>query len=487
MDFNYEKNTVIIFGKSEKLDTLANRLASLSGEQVYGFFSNRGIDVPRKMNCMALTSVINERLKTLHASELSKDYFQRLNYYKEFSEVQLYNLFLSICNTKEQFKQYRVNLFKLIIMNFVGLNLTDGELKYLKDLKKLSVENFDTYFRFISSMCQEQENTFDGQDITLLRDFLVNSGSNQEIMDLGRKYGIQLSQSLKKQELIDYMKYYLNRAGELSKSLEYEIDASTLQGLNNMCIKYRVPMSSNMNKSQLVTYLFYILSQCEIKNTSIRRIEFSEMYKPLEFTVDMSLFKGFYRDDTKRVIHYVGEENDYFPILEPKEEIVVDNPIPLTEPKVVEEKEEPIINEPEEIQQESMEEEKEEPKEEIVEEQEEVVEEPIEEIVEEQEEVVEEPIEKEEMEEPKEEAVEEKEEPLKKQEEPVVEEKEEPKAEKKDNSSFKLAKDDVSENPNYHNEKTQKLGRSKVKIALLISAIVVVVGVAVVFFLLMFI
>ncbi len=416
MDYNAEKNIVTIFGKNEKLDTLTNRLASLSGEQVYGFFINRGIAIPRKMNCMALTSVINEKLKGLYASDLSKDYFQRLKHYKEFSEVQLYNLFTTICNTKDEFKQYRVNLFKLIIINYVGLNLMDGELKYLKDLKKLPVEPFDQYFQYVSSMCQEQENTFDGQDMDLLRELLVSSASQQEIIDLGRKYGIEISASLKKTEFIEYIKYYLNHTGELNKALEYEINSSTVAGLNSICKKYRIPMSSSMNKNELVTYLFYVLGQCEIVNTSVRRIESMKMYEPLDFKVDLSAFRGFYADDEKRVIIYKGMEEDN-PLFyaqmptrkkasEPKEETFVVNDLSLNKantnkkPEIKEQgmesisteeaKEEPLEEEVEDSTDAIAEEAPEEVQEEVIEEQ---VEEPLEEEVEEPEEVVEEIIE----------------------------------------------------------------------------------------------
>lgn len=315
MDYIVEKNSIVLFGKNEKLDVLATKLASLNGKQVYSMFINRGIAVPRKINCLALMSVINERLKTLHASELSKDYFLRLKYYNDFSEYQLYNLFTNICDTKEYFKQYRINLFKLILINFVGLNLADGEINYLKNLKKLGMEKFETYFHYISSMCQEQENTFDGQDMNKLKDMLVNSASNQDILNLASKYGLELTLSLKKQELAEVVRYYLAKQGELTKSLEVEIDALTVSGLNNLCVKYRIPISSNMSKSELVNYLFYILEQCQITTTSVRRIETYGMFEPLEFIVDMSAFKGFKADDTKRVILYRGFEHDEFPPL----------------------------------------------------------------------------------------------------------------------------------------------------------------------------
>ena len=47
------------------------------------------------------------------------------------------------------------------------------------------------------------------------------------------------------------------------------------------------------------------------------------MYEPLDFTLDLSVFKGFLRDDTRRVIRYDGDENDEFPELIREEEEVV--------------------------------------------------------------------------------------------------------------------------------------------------------------------
>ena len=89
MDINLEKGTVTIFGKTGKLDTLIRKFAMLSGEQVYHFLVNRGIQLPRKMNCLALISVLNKRIKFLNSKSLSKDYFTRLQYYNSFTEQQL--------------------------------------------------------------------------------------------------------------------------------------------------------------------------------------------------------------------------------------------------------------------------------------------------------------------------------------------------------------------------------------------------------------
>ena len=182
MDINYDKNTISIYGKNMKIETVLKKLTQLSGEQAYHFLTNRGIQLPRKMNSLALISVLNRKIKFLHSNSLSKDYFTRLQYYKYFTEQQLFNLYLKIANTDDDFYLYRYNLYKLIITNFVALDLNDGELTYLINLKKNKVESFEQYFNYISGSALEQENTFDGQDIDLLKEQLPNSASNQEIL-----------------------------------------------------------------------------------------------------------------------------------------------------------------------------------------------------------------------------------------------------------------------------------------------------------------
>ena len=131
MEYNEKKQTLTIFQKEEKISTLARKFASLSGKQVYDFFSNRTVELPRTINCLAFYSVLNERLKTLTAAEVTKDQAVRLQSYDSFSEVELYDLFSALCATKESYRQYRINLFTIILRNYADLKLTDGEINYL--------------------------------------------------------------------------------------------------------------------------------------------------------------------------------------------------------------------------------------------------------------------------------------------------------------------------------------------------------------------
>jgi len=310
MDINFEKGTVTLFGKAGKLDTLIKKFTMLSGEQVYHFLVNRGIQFPRRLNCHALMSVLNQKIKFLNSNSLSKDYFTRLKYYSSFSEQQLYNLFVKICNDENSFYEYRYNLFKLLLLNFVAMDFNDGELTYVKNLKKANLESFEQYYNYISGAGVEQEGTFDGQDLDVLKENLEFSASNQEIYDIASKYGIEIPQKLKKEDLLEFIIWWMQQDNSYNDQIGEELNQMTLQQLGTFAERTNIPMASNMSKKQLVTYLFFILSRSEIETTSIKRLEITEEYVPLEFKVDLTKVSLFKNAEPKKIIHYKGEEND---------------------------------------------------------------------------------------------------------------------------------------------------------------------------------
>lgn len=310
MDINLEKGTIIIFGKSSKLSTIISKFSSLSGEQAYSFFTNRGIQIPRLLNVMALRSVINDRIKWVNSNTLSKDYFQRLKYYPHFTEQQLFNLYMAICNDDESFQLYRENLFRLVLLNFVALDLKDGEINYIKTLKKARTEPFEQYFNFISGACLEQDDTFDGINTDELREYLPLSASNQEIVDLAAKYGIDLPIRLTKEQMLQYIYDYMQKNNTYSDEIKEELDKMTLQQLTTYSKRTGINMEPQMTKEELVTYLFWYLEQCTIAKTSVRRIEADDLYNPLQFEVDLTQINIFGNGRGKRLIKYDGMFDD---------------------------------------------------------------------------------------------------------------------------------------------------------------------------------
>ena len=310
MEIDFERGNVILFGKTSKIETLIKKFTQLSGEQVYHFLVNRGIQIPRKMNCLALMSVLNKKIKFLNSNSLSKDYFQRLQYYNYFTEQQLFNLFIKIANDDESFYAYRYNLFQLMLYNYVTLDFNDGELTYVKNLKKAPTEKFEQYFNYISGACLEQEDTFDGVNIEILKANMVNSASNQEVYDISGKYGIDIPQRLKKEEFLTFILDYMRENNTYNDEIAEELEGMTLTQLQTFANRVAIPMSPNMSKQESITYLFYYLGKCEIDKTSVKRIEVPPMYTPLEFTVDLDVITSFSNQTPKKIIHYDGEDDD---------------------------------------------------------------------------------------------------------------------------------------------------------------------------------
>ncbi len=311
MEYNEKKQALVVYGKEEKISTLARKFASLSGKQFYDFFSNRAIGLPRTLNCLALYNVLNERLKTLTASEVDKDQAIRLQSYDKFSEVELYNLFVSLCPTKEAYRQYRINLFTLILYNYESLKLTDGEITYLSNVTKTPIEKVDYYFQYVTSASYEMVNTFDGQDIDKLVEGFNKSAVIADIINLAEKYGIELKQKYSKDELVEVVKDYLKISDAYTLDLEAEIDKATVSDLNLFCTKRNIPLASSMNKDNLIKYFFFILEHAEIPTTEVTNLVVPSEFEPLEFKVDLSPYKGFKNEVTdpiKQIIIWAGKE-----------------------------------------------------------------------------------------------------------------------------------------------------------------------------------
>ncbi|MDE5715256.1 MAG: hypothetical protein K2I42_03895, partial [Anaeroplasmataceae bacterium] len=151
MEYIEDKGIVVIFSKRMGIETLTSKLALLNGEQMKKFFQDREIKIPRKINAMALTSALNERIKTLDSHSLTKDAFSQLENYSNFTEFQLQNLFEKI-GTNEDFYIYRKNLWQILIKNHVGINLLDGEVTRLLNMKKNPLVTFVHYSKCLSEV-----------------------------------------------------------------------------------------------------------------------------------------------------------------------------------------------------------------------------------------------------------------------------------------------------------------------------------------------
>ena len=307
MEFSNNKEVLTIFDKRGKVVTLATKLAALSGEQIKDFFNVRLNKIPRHLNSLALYKVLNDKIPTLNSLSLTKDMFTKLQSYKDFTEFQLQTLFEKICDD-EDFLQYRINLWTLILRNYDVINLLDGEVQYLSKVKKLKVEDFSSYNRFLFEVSEDVNKCFDGVQSKKLEEIFNNTFSSDELRRLAEKYGFTISQRLKKDEFSDYLKQILKSKKKLTAALSKEIDGMTVVQLNSLCQVHEVTLSSNLKKHEIIYLLLFLIKKNKLATSEIKGISDTWGITPLEFTVDLDKIDNFGRGEAKEVIILPSDE-----------------------------------------------------------------------------------------------------------------------------------------------------------------------------------
>lgn len=307
MEYIENKEVVLIFDKRIGLDALASKLALLSGEQTKTFFLNREIKIPRRINTMALTSALNERIKTLDSHSLTKDAFVKLENYATFTEFQLQNLFEKI-GTTEDFFLYRKNLWKILVRNHIGIKLQDGELIHLMNLKKTKIDSFMSYSKAIFSVTLDLTKEFDGCPISKLDTVLKETFSLEELRLLADKYNFNIPARLKKDDLLKYVKEMMKSKRKLTLALQRELNNMTLVQLNEFCTLQGLGISSNLKKEEMVALLIFLVKQAGFTSIDAKQIRGMSFTEPLKFRIDLDAVDNFKRGLPKKVIYLDDDE-----------------------------------------------------------------------------------------------------------------------------------------------------------------------------------
>ncbi len=322
MEFLEDKEIVVIFQKRMGLETLVSKLGQLNGEQIKKFFLDRAIKIPRKINAMALTSVLNERIKTLNSHSLTKDAFAKLENYASYTEFQLQNLFEKV-GTEEDFYQYRKNLWTLLIRNHVGINLLDGEVTRLLNMKKYRVENFIPFSQCLFEVTLDVTKEFDAYPSSKFEALLKDSFSQEEIRLLGRKYGFEIPVRMKKDDLLMYVKDMMKARRKLTLALQRELKDMTIVQLNSFCELQNLGISSSLKKDELINLFLFLVKQAKLPTIQAQNILGMNFTEPLKFRVDLDVVDNFKRGVPKKVIYL---EEDEQRLVENLDELVVETP-----------------------------------------------------------------------------------------------------------------------------------------------------------------
>lgn len=307
MEYVANKDIVVIFDKRMGLETLTSKLAMLNGAQIKKFFQERPTKIPRKINAMALTSALNERIKTLDSHSLTKDAFTKLESYSTFTEFELQNLFDKI-GTAEDYYLYRKNLWKLLIRNYIGINLQDGEISRLINMKKGNIESFLTFSKALFDVTLDLTKEFDAYPKGKLEELLKERFSLEEVRLLGSKYGFDIPVRLKKEDLLLYVRQMMKAKRKLTLVLQRELNNMTITQLNEFCALQQLGISSNMKKEDFINLLLFLIRQAKFPLIEAKTIIGSDLAEPLKFRVDLDAVDHFKRGLPKKVIILESDE-----------------------------------------------------------------------------------------------------------------------------------------------------------------------------------
>ena len=320
MEYIADNQIVVVFSKKIGLETIAAKLSELNAEQIYNFFINREIKLPRRLNSFALISVLNSSILKLNSHSLNKESFAKLDFYNELSDYQLTSIFNKICDSND-YVLYRRNLWKLIIVNCKNINLHDGEIQKLINLKKESIEDFDIFVNRINQCAEDLIDELDCIPQKKIETNLLTTYSQDEIKGLAAKYGISIPNRLKKDELLEYIKKILKLKRKLTNVLEQELSTMTVVQLNSFCQLHKIELSTNIKKNELIYLFMFLIKELNLPQLNISLNDMN--IKPIEFSVNLELVDIFKRKPPTQVIFLKDTEviETVLPFLVDKKEI----------------------------------------------------------------------------------------------------------------------------------------------------------------------
>ena len=324
MIFSQDKKSVTVADSVFSTEEAVTRLAALSAKQTKSFFAQIK-PLPRRIHCLALVSVLNERIKTLNSFSLSKDAFTKLQQYSQYTEYLLQTLFVKIAQEGD-FLKYRRCFWRLVLENASLIGLLDGQLAYLLQEESQEMESFEIYSMAIASVSLDFEAEFDGQPVSSLPTTLKMLYSAEEIHELSEKYGITLPRRLKKETYLEIIKQMLVQKRRWTKTTEEQLNNLTVAQLDVFCMEQKLNLCASLKKEALMELFLFYLKQQQMDHLKPFSL-WTDDITPLVFEVDLQKIAPFGRGEPKPIIHY--EENmqpetdsvDFVSGNEPAEEI----------------------------------------------------------------------------------------------------------------------------------------------------------------------
>lgn len=292
MKIDYANKKLVLSSKEYNLEQVVNNdLAKLSGQQIADFFLNRKLKLPRNIRTIALRSVLNGEIVNSKKQKLTDEQRYRLLNYPLFTEYQL-EIYFNIFCTEKKFQRYKSNLWYVILSSNKELDITDGEVSYLRSLPKLGrEEKFLDFQQALFPATVDFAGYYDAQNETNFKRALYKGSTLVELRELGKKYSLSIPRRLKKKEVLEIVFDNLRSNNLLTPQLEEELSKKPVVLIERYAKNSGIPVSTELKKEDLIAYILRKLKSSKNfkKTTEIVDIHFENVLLPFEFKPEFVL------------------------------------------------------------------------------------------------------------------------------------------------------------------------------------------------------
>ena len=296
---------------------LASRIKAIPAAELLKFFKDRNLSFDRRVRMAAMRTALRPFVLKTRYECLTLD--SRLNYrllwFNVFSEYQM-SIFFSQFDDEKMQTSYAEDLFSHMIYSLaeddknemVLVELIELADKYQKSVGKRIKIDPDKLNAQMEELFIDLEGMLDGLEMKDFRPILYNSATKDQLIGLGKKYGIEVPNKLSGDGLREYVRGMLEVSGLLTPENEETCKSGRSTDIKALAAANDIKIAIELNKKQVIEFILqrasttkgmYVLPESEsVYEMSIPSNDDEKRYEKLlseANTLEMELAKA--KDD----------------------------------------------------------------------------------------------------------------------------------------------------------------------------------------------
>lgn len=284
-----ENVTVNAKDQTYSLAELIDPLKRVPSAAVVEYVRGLGLTLPKTIRMDALKTVLHPILEKqrvevserAHASD-NADRFkdlrraERLHYYKEFSETELEDE-LADLDDASVIDDYLTHLWEGMLSYLVDQGFGSESFEPLAEIaleiEREAIKDIATYNGELSECFYDKEGEIDGLPIDKFRKVATRSSNVKELIQIGKKYHVDVPRYLRKKEMQDIVFKQLEDRGELDEELKSELLGMKVKDLEAWSKENDIIASPYFDKPKTVEYILRNASSTKEIYTRPKKVE----------------------------------------------------------------------------------------------------------------------------------------------------------------------------------------------------------------------